>query len=158
MLNTNQHLEKLATIYSDFVACSMLPARNTPGRNVWLILGPCQAGINDIGAEDDDEGPVEKENIDRHVSLACTCGKSISLSEYTSLTFSRMQLSMGYGKPILSFLSITTTRLRVVALLHLYPHVFTCRPLCVQHSQPVQAILVPFERLAYLSHCYCQMD
>ena len=86
-------------MHSDFVACGMLPAGHVPGRNVSLILGPRQAGINDVDAEDDDEGPVEEENVDGHVSLARTCGKSISLSEHTSLTFSRTQLSTGHGKP-----------------------------------------------------------
>jgi len=38
MLNTNQRLDKLAAMRSDFVACGMLPTGHAPGRNILLIL------------------------------------------------------------------------------------------------------------------------
>ena len=81
MLIINQRLDKLAAMHIDFVARGMLLAGHTPGRNVSLILRPYQAGIRGVDDEDDDEGgPVEEENIDGHVSLACTRGKSVSFS------------------------------------------------------------------------------
>ena len=98
MLNTNQRLDKLAAMRSDFVARGMLPAGHAPGRNVSLIAPLHQAGINDIDAEDDDEGPVE-ENVDGHVSLARTCGKPIYLHKQPGLTFSSTQLPTGSGRP-----------------------------------------------------------
>jgi len=98
MLTINQCLDKLAAMRSDFIACGMLPAGQPTGRNVLLILKPHQAGIDNIDAEDDDEGPV-KENVDGHVSLACTCGTSISAIEQPILTSSSMQLSARPGQP-----------------------------------------------------------
>ena len=80
MLNTNQRLDKLAAMRSDFVSRSMLPAGHAPGRNISLISPSHQAGVEDVGLEDDDEGPVEEENVDGHVSLACKRGKSTSLA------------------------------------------------------------------------------
>ena len=79
MLNTNQRLDKLAAMRSDFVAHGMLLTGHAPGRNISLILLSHQARIEDVGAEDEDEGPVEEENVDGHVSLARTRGKSTSL-------------------------------------------------------------------------------
>jgi hypothetical protein len=70
---------------SDYIARGMLPAGNIPGRGTSLILRPHQAGTNNGGDDDSDEGPVEEENVDGHVSLASTCGKSIALSEIPSL-------------------------------------------------------------------------
>jgi hypothetical protein len=99
MLNTNQRLDKLAAMCSDFVTCGMLSAGHAPGRNISLIAPLHQAGMNGVGAEDDDEGPVEEENIDGHVSLACTCGKPIYLHKQPGLIFSRTQLPMGSERP-----------------------------------------------------------
>jgi len=99
MLTINQCLDKLAAICSNFIACGMLPAGHPTVRNVSLILMPHQAEINNIGAEDDDEGPVEEENIDGHISLAHTCGTSISAREQPILTFSSVQLSTRPRRP-----------------------------------------------------------
>ena len=96
MLHMIQHLDKLAAMHSDYVAHGMLPAGHTPGRGISLILG---AGINNVDADDDDGGPVEEENVGGHVSLACTCGKSVYLSERPSLISSSMQLSAGPQQP-----------------------------------------------------------
>ena len=76
MLKTNQCLDKLAAMRSDFVARGMLPAGNAPGRGVSLFTRPNQARNNDVDAQDDDEGPIDEENVEGHVSLARTCGKS----------------------------------------------------------------------------------
>jgi len=78
MLNTNQHLDKLAAMCIDFVSHSMLLAGHAPGRNILLISPSHQAGVEDVGPEDEDEGPVEEENVDRHVSLTCKHGKCTS--------------------------------------------------------------------------------
>jgi hypothetical protein len=78
MLNTNQCLDKLAAMHINFILCGMLPAGHAPGRNISLISPSHQAGVEDVGPEDEDEGPVEEENIDGHVSLACKHGKSTS--------------------------------------------------------------------------------
>ena len=82
MLNINQRLDKLAAMRSNFVARGMLPAGHTPGRNISLMLGPDRAGICDVntGDDDDDEGPVEEENVDGHVSLARTRATSKLIS------------------------------------------------------------------------------
>jgi len=104
MLNINQCLDKLAAMHSDFVARGMLLAGHTPGRNVSLISRPHQAEICGVEAEDDDEGgPVDEENVDGHVSLACTCGKLISFSDQPSLIVSRTQLPAGPGIPFISY-------------------------------------------------------
>jgi hypothetical protein len=78
MLNTNQCLDKLAAMHSDFVSCGMLLARHAPGRNISLMLPSHQVGVEDVRPKDEDEGPVEKENINRHISLAHKHGKSAS--------------------------------------------------------------------------------
>jgi hypothetical protein len=112
MLKTNQRLEKLAAMHSDFVACGMLPAGHAPGRGVSLITRPRQAQVNDVDAQDNDEEPVEEENIEGHVSLARTFGKSISSSERTSLIFPERgyprdmeSLSIYIGEPDLIYLT-----------------------------------------------------
>jgi hypothetical protein len=56
----------------------MLSVGHAPGRNISLILPSHQVGVEDVRPEDEDEGPVEEENIDGHVSLARKCGKSTS--------------------------------------------------------------------------------
>jgi hypothetical protein len=99
MLQTNQRLDKLAAMRSDYIARGMLPAGHIPGRGTSLILGPHQVGTNNAGDDDNDEGPIEEENVDGHVSLASTCGKSIPLGEQLSLIFSSAQLSTGPGRP-----------------------------------------------------------
>ena len=96
MLKTNQRLDKLNAMHSDFVARGMLPAGHAPGRGVSLFTRPNQARIDDVHAQDDDEGPVEEENVEGHVSLARTCGESVSSSERTSLIFSRTRVSTGH--------------------------------------------------------------
>ena len=99
MLTINQRLDKLAAMCSDFIAHGMLPAGHPTGRNASLILTPHQAAIDNIGAEDDDEGPVEEKNVDGHVSLAHTRGTSISAREQPILTLSSAQLSMRPRRP-----------------------------------------------------------
>jgi len=66
---------------------------------------PHQAKICGVDANDNNDkgGPVEEGNVDGHISLACTCGKSISFSDQPSLIVSRMQLPTGPGIPFNSY-------------------------------------------------------
>jgi hypothetical protein len=73
MLLINQRLDKLAAMYTDFVARGMLPAGHPLGRNLSANANPRQATHEDD--DDDDGGPVE-ENVLGHVVLARTRGKS----------------------------------------------------------------------------------
>ncbi|KAI0297314.1 hypothetical protein B0F90DRAFT_1811137 [Multifurca ochricompacta] len=72
MLMTNQHLDKLSAMGSDFVACGMLPAGHIPPQNISYIYQP----NNDTSREDDDEsddengGAVDEKNVLGHVILA----------------------------------------------------------------------------------------
>jgi hypothetical protein len=65
MLLTNQRLDKLAAMRSDFVARGMIPASHA---NVL---------IPSTDHEDDEEGPSEGEVVDGHVDLARTRRKSL---------------------------------------------------------------------------------
>lgn len=67
MLLTNQRLDKLAAMRSDFTSRGMICGGHTPGRNV--LQPPPNCDDND----DDDEGPVD-ENILGHVVLAQSRG------------------------------------------------------------------------------------
>ncbi|KAN0139618.1 hypothetical protein V8E53_002280 [Lactarius tabidus] len=71
MLLTNQRLDKLAAMRSDFTSHGMIRGGHTPGRNT---LQPPNAhafppNLNGNNDEDDDDGPVD-ENILGHVVLA----------------------------------------------------------------------------------------
>ena len=61
MLHTNQRLDKLAAMHSDFVSRGMLPAGYKPGRGLSVIHNSQQSASNGDGDEDDDEGAVEGE-------------------------------------------------------------------------------------------------
>jgi hypothetical protein len=74
MLVTNERLDKLATIRSDFAARGILPAGRAAGRH---IDKPSRRASD---YEDDDGGPVEQQDILGHVILAQTRGMSQSLS------------------------------------------------------------------------------
>ena len=102
MLKTIQCLDKLAAMFSDFIAHSMLLAGHAPGRNVSHLPVNLQGGTNNADAEYNDKGSVEEENVNGHVSLAYTCGKSISLTKWQSLIVSRAQLSTGPRQPLSS--------------------------------------------------------
>ncbi|KAI0295051.1 hypothetical protein B0F90DRAFT_1811552 [Multifurca ochricompacta] len=72
MLMTNQCLDKLSAMHSDFVARGMLPAGHIPPQNISYIYQP----NNDTSREDDDEsndengGAVDEKNVLGHVVLA----------------------------------------------------------------------------------------
>jgi len=78
MLQTNQRLDKLATMRSDFVSHGMLPASHTGGRQISHIAksSELQHFSDD---EDSDSEPVEEQDISEDVILAHTRGTSISL-------------------------------------------------------------------------------
>lgn len=78
MLLTNQRLDKLAAMRSDFAARGMLPAGHAAGRQITHILKPSQHILNN---EEDDSGPVEEEDILGHVILAQTRGMSNFVSD-----------------------------------------------------------------------------
>ena len=75
MLGTNQRLDKLAAMRSNFVSCGMLPAGHIPGRGLLIIqnsgqLAPNERDGDDNDDNDDNDGPVEGDNILGHVGLA----------------------------------------------------------------------------------------
>jgi len=74
MLVINQRLDKLAAMYTDFVARGMLPAGNLPNRS--LSVKPTKQ-VTPEDQDDDDGGPIE-EDVLGHVVLARTRGKSSS--------------------------------------------------------------------------------
>ncbi|KAI0288345.1 hypothetical protein B0F90DRAFT_1812777 [Multifurca ochricompacta] len=77
MLMTNQRLDKLSAMGSDFVARGMLPAGHIPPQNISYIYQP----NNDTSREDDDEsddengGAVDEKNVLGHVVLARSPGE-----------------------------------------------------------------------------------
>ena len=76
MLLTNQRLDKLAAMRSDFAERGMLPAGHNPPRNIMhpQIRKPSRSCGHDSDGED--EGPVEGDVVMGHVVLARTRGKS----------------------------------------------------------------------------------
>jgi len=78
MLQTNQRLDKLAAMRSDFISRGMLPASHTGGRQISHIAksSELQHFSDD---EDGDSEPVEEQDISEDVILAHTHGTSISL-------------------------------------------------------------------------------
>jgi len=76
MLQTNQQLDKLAAMRSDFASHGMLPASHTGGRQISHIAKFSQRFFDD---KDGDSKPVEEQDIFEDVILAHTCSMSISL-------------------------------------------------------------------------------
>jgi hypothetical protein len=89
MLVTNQRLDKLAAMRSDFAARGMLPAGRAAGRQISYAHKPSQQAL-DNGEED--SGPVEEQDILGHVILAQTRGMSRSVS-----LIDELQLTPGSG-------------------------------------------------------------
>ena len=78
MLLTNQHLDKLAAMRSDFAERKMLPAGHAPSRNTSHVHTQVPNRPRPIGEESngEDEGPVEGDIVEGHVVLAWTRGTS----------------------------------------------------------------------------------
>jgi hypothetical protein len=74
MLLTNQHLDKLAAMHTDFAKCGMIPAGHTPPRNISRVQMPTEARPNNGDSDDEDEGPFEGDIVMGHVILARKCG------------------------------------------------------------------------------------
>jgi len=79
MLQTNQRLDKLAAMCSDFAACGMLPGGHASGRQASHILKPLDLGTNSGGGSEEDAWAVEGPNVLAHVVLAQTRSKSYYL-------------------------------------------------------------------------------
>jgi hypothetical protein len=77
MLQVNQWLDKLAAMCSNFAAHGMLSAGHAAGRQVSHIL------------DDDNNGPVEEQNILWHVTLAQTHGTSSILADELISNFTK---------------------------------------------------------------------
>lgn len=76
MLVTNQRLEKLAAMRSDFVARGMLPGGHKSGKNMTThVFEPKYSSRG----EEDDAWPAEEENVLGNVVLARTRGMLFSL-------------------------------------------------------------------------------
>jgi hypothetical protein len=76
MLVTNQRLEKLAAMQSDFVARGMLPGGHKSGKNMTThVFEPKYSSRG----EEDDAWPAEEENVLGNVVLARTRGMLFSL-------------------------------------------------------------------------------
>jgi hypothetical protein len=71
MLRTNQCLDKLAAMHSDFVSHGMLPGGYTSGRTLSHVL---PGSVGGDGAKSDDEGPAGKDVVLGSVMLASTHG------------------------------------------------------------------------------------
>jgi hypothetical protein len=78
MLVTNERLDKLAIMRSDFAAREMLPAGRAVGRQISHIPKP--SGQAASYNEEDDSGPVEQQQTLGLVVLAQTRGMSPSVS------------------------------------------------------------------------------
>jgi len=83
MLHTNQWLDKLAAMHSDFISHGMLPAGHRPRGGVSVLLNSQQLAPNEVNGDDDndDEGPVEGKYVLGHVVLARTPSKSNSMTD-----------------------------------------------------------------------------
>jgi hypothetical protein len=76
MLVTNQRLDKLAAMQSDFIARGMLPGGHKSGKNMTThVFKP----KNSSRGEEDDAWPAEEENVLGNVVLAQTRGTSFTL-------------------------------------------------------------------------------
>jgi hypothetical protein len=81
MLQINQRLDKLAAMRSNFMARGMLPAGYSLGRSISFAPDPQHLTFDNGDEDDDEEGPVEKEDVLGHVVLARTRGELASLTE-----------------------------------------------------------------------------
>jgi len=79
MLQTNQWLDKLTAMRSDFAACGMLPGGHTSGRQASHVLKPSDLGADSGGGSEEDAWAVEGPNVLAHVVLAQTRSKSYYL-------------------------------------------------------------------------------
>ena len=76
MLITNQRLDMLAAMWSDFVACRMLPGGYNSGKNMTThMFKPKHSSCG----EKDNMWPIEEEDILGNVVLAQTHGTLFSL-------------------------------------------------------------------------------
>jgi hypothetical protein len=73
MLLTNQRLDKLAAMRTDFAARGMIPAGHAAVRGISNVLNP----HHDDGTESDEEGPSEEKDVLGHVDLAQRRRKSL---------------------------------------------------------------------------------
>jgi hypothetical protein len=74
MLHINQQLDKLGTMCSDFIAHGMLPGGHTSKQHMSLFLKPSVVGLGGENEDDEDDGPVEGDNVLAHVILAQSHG------------------------------------------------------------------------------------
>lgn len=90
MLLTNQRLDKLAAMHSDFVARGMLLGGRASSRNLSHVFRP---GIIGEDAEANDADPALEEDVLGNVILARTCGMSFFGTKVLNLIPISSQLS-----------------------------------------------------------------
>ena len=74
MLRINQRLDKLGAMCSNFIVRGMLPGGHTSRQHMSLFLKPSVVGLGGEDEDDEDDGPVEGDNVLAHVILAQSCG------------------------------------------------------------------------------------
>ena len=74
MLRINQRLDKLGAMRSDFIARGMLLGGHTSRQHMSLFLKPSVVGLGGEDEDDEDDGPVEGNNVLAHVILAQSRG------------------------------------------------------------------------------------
>src|SRR6202453_824610 len=96
MLLTNQRLDKLAAMRSDFAERRMVPAGHIPPRDLMPHV-PKQSGLNEDDSDGEDEGPVDSDVVMGHVALAQMRGESCCLARQSSSDSKKsMPISPGY--------------------------------------------------------------
>jgi len=70
MLHINQQLDKLSAMRSNFIAHGMLLGGHTSRQHMSLFLKPSVVGLGGEDEDNEDDGPVEGDNVLAHVILA----------------------------------------------------------------------------------------
>lgn len=80
MLRVNQRLDKLSAMHGDFTARGMLLRGYASKQNISLFLKPSAVGLGGEGEEDEEDGPVEGDDVLAHVVLAQARGMWVYFS------------------------------------------------------------------------------
>jgi hypothetical protein len=80
MLRVNQRLDKLSAMHGDFTARGMLLRGYASKQNISLFLKPSAVGLGGEGEEDEEDGPVEGDDVLAHVILAQARGMWVYFS------------------------------------------------------------------------------
>ncbi len=70
MLHVNQQLDKLSAMCSNFTTCGMLLRGYASKQNISLFLKPLAVGLSGKGEKDEEDRPIEGNDVLAYVILA----------------------------------------------------------------------------------------